>query len=599
MPVASLFRVIGYLLAVLSLYSSAYAQSTSPADQLTEREIGNIPAYGTRAVGEALEHMRAQAWEFRGRGPALARYFLYHQSPPNNSAFFFLLGAVGDTETAQILIRGLPDPPQPEDSVVSRHAGEIETAVGEILQNDRIRNAPAILESLEESLTKARRLAWGEFPAKVIIALIGQLKTPDAAETLQRLADDPDPVIRATTVAALGEAGQSSILPRLEQAMRDDRSPDVRSEAAEALGKTLSGKSVHFLRASLEKETDLRVVDSILESLVSLDVLPEDPKECLKLPKAGWDVEVIRPYFNCWQKTASREALIEQAISGTWAVRALALNALTHGRPLNGPLMVARPVSIHPLFDEPVRAKLLGAAVEVLSQDMGGSPSEDTISHTTAYMTKEAFWEITGHEMATALAFADRIQPMHGRYDYMGRFGASSFLASKDAETYTAWRRPGQLLSAALLALACALTLIPVKTRKFGAGLLAGIVLWIVFMMFETGVQKFPPPPLWVLSVPFMAFLAAGLASGTVASMKRKNWTKLMTSPVAAGMAALLICTYTRWQGWFPIGDGGWALFFDPIGCALLSALASFIISLGLLLGNLIYFQARPNEGSS
>jgi hypothetical protein len=197
------------------------------------------------------------------------------------------------------------------------------------------------------------------------------------------------------------------------------------------------------------------------------------------------------------------------------------------------------------------------------------------------------------------LGFADRIQPVHGRYDYIGRFGASSYLASKNADAYTALRRPGQLLWAAHLGLACALLLIPLQTRKFGAGLLAGIILWIVFMIFETGVQKFPPPPLWVLSVPFMAFLTAGLASGTVASMQRKNRTKLIASPMAAGIVALLICGNTRSQEWFPIGDGGWSLLLDPIGCALLSALVSFIISCGLFFGERVYLQARPSDGGS
>ncbi len=601
MPVASLFRVVVILLAFLCLSIPAYAQSTSPAEQLTEEEIGKITAYGIPARGEALERMREQAQqEFGGRGPELARYFLYHQSPPNNSAFFFLFRAVGDAETAKILIRSLPNPPKPVDGVMSRHAGEIEVAVGEILQNNSMRTDPAVLEALEETLTKARQLPWGEFPAKLIVASIGYLQTPEAAESLQNLADDPDAVIRAAAVAALGKTGQSSILPSLEQAMSDDPSPAVRSEAAEALAQASTEKSVPALLASLIKETNLHVIDSILKSLVSLRALPEEPKECLNLAKTGWDVETVRPYFNCWQKTASREAIIAQAISGTWAIRALALNALTQGRPPKGPLTPAKSASTHPLsFDEPTKAKLLQSAVEVLSHDIRGSHHKDTISHNTAYMTKEAFGEITGQDMATALAFADRIQPLHGRYDYIGRFGASSYLASKDAKAYTALRRSGQLLSAALLALACALPLIPLKTRKFGAALLAGIALWVVFMMFETGVQVFPPPPLWVLSVPFIAFLTAGLVSGAVAFMPCKSWTKLITSLMTAGIAALIISGYTRSQGWFPIGDGGWALFFDPIGCALLAAPASFIISLGLLLGERVCLQVGPSEGST
>lgn len=579
------FKVVVFLLALFGLYLPAYAQRSSPAEQLTEEEIRNMTAYGKLAEGEGLEGMREQAQqEFGGRGPALARHFLYHQSPPNNSVFFFLFGTVGEVETADILIHALPDPPKPVDSVVPRHPGEIEVAIEKILQNDSVRTDPAVLEALKETLTKARQHSADPFPVELLISLMGRLKTSEAAQLLQGLTQNSDPAIRAAAVDALGQTEQSSIHPILVEAMREDSHPAVRSEAAEALAQFPLEKSISFLLATLEKETNLQVIDAILTSLIALHALPEEPKECLKLAKMGWDVKAVMPYFYCWQKTAPHEALIEQAISGTWAVRALALNALTQYSHLQGPLTLAKPASMasHSL-EEPIKAKLLHSAIEILSHDMRGSHRQSSVSYSMVYMAKEAVWEITGHHMAAALAFADRIQPLHGRYDYIGRFGASSYLASKDAEAYSALRRPRQLLSAALLALASGLLLFPLPTRKFGAGLLGGICLWVIFMMLESGVQEFPPPPLWVLSVPFLAFLTAGLVTGAMAFKMRRSRTLVFTSPVTAGIAALVICSYTRSQGWYPIGDGGWALFFDPMGCALLAAPASFIISLGLM----------------
>jgi hypothetical protein len=101
--------------------------------------------------------------EFGNRGVEIADYFLRHTEPrPRNDAYFFVLRAVGDTETALVLIRALPNPPVHESGVLDRDFGEIEVAIRAMLEtNDPARADPRIASALLEAVATARAKPYG------------------------------------------------------------------------------------------------------------------------------------------------------------------------------------------------------------------------------------------------------------------------------------------------------------------------------------------------------------------------------------------------------------------------------------------------------
>jgi hypothetical protein len=196
---------------------------------------------------------------------------------------------------------------------------------------------------------------------------------------------------------------------------------------------------------------------------------------------------------------------------------------------------------------------------------------------------REAFWEISGRNMAVALAFADRIVPIHGRYTSIGRFGESYDLVSKDRAAYASWRRPQQLLAAGLAALLISPLLALKGLRKIAVAMLASLSMWAVWSAFQTDVRELPPAPLFFLTVSSLAFLSAGLVAGVFALLPVRGWVKVAAAPVIAGVGAFLICGFTRSTSLFPIESGGWELIFDPLGSALLAVPVALVLSLGLV----------------
>lgn len=375
-----------------------------------------------------------------------------------------------------------------------------------------------------------------------------------------------------------GRSGQD-----LEQALTSDQSPEERAQAAEALAEDSSAETVATLRSALKTETNPRVVDAIVKSLTRLEALPEDPDQCLQMANLGWDVSVVKAPFRCWRKTAGKKQLIEEATtSGNMAVRTLALTALTGKDRPRTPFGPARRKI--PEFEKSLRDKLLSSATEILEHDISVTPDQSLISTETAWLAKEALWDISGHQMAVALEYADRIGPLHYGYYSTGRYGVSYHLSNKDENAYSAVRRPQQWLAAGLLAILFALLLTVRELRPLCLSMLGASAFWVVWVLFETGLNVLPPPPLWYLTVSALAFLVSGLVSGIFGSMDTGKWSMLFMSPLVAGIAASVICYYTRAWELYPVDSGSWATLFDPIGCALMAIPTAFILSLLLLL---------------
>jgi hypothetical protein len=78
---------------------------------LSPSDVERIESYGAAwaLTADDAQPLTARARvEFAGRGTEIANRFLLHtDAPPRNDAYFFVLRAVGDTETALTLIRAL------------------------------------------------------------------------------------------------------------------------------------------------------------------------------------------------------------------------------------------------------------------------------------------------------------------------------------------------------------------------------------------------------------------------------------------------------------------------------------------------------------
>lgn len=200
--------------------------------------------------------IREAEQEFGGQGPALARHFLRHvQASPGNTAFFFLFRAVGDVETARVLIPALLDPPLIDAQVYGRDAGEIGVGVEALLKNDALSVDPAIVAALQETLLRARQRPGGDRVATIIVSLLGACKAPEATRLLESLASDADASIRFAAVSALGSSPSASAGLVLQRALSGDADPEARARAAGSLAQSGSPEAAASLQASLARET--------------------------------------------------------------------------------------------------------------------------------------------------------------------------------------------------------------------------------------------------------------------------------------------------------------------------------------------------------
>lgn len=242
-----------------------------------------------------------------------------------------------------------------------------------------------------------------------------------------------------------------------------------------------------------------------------------------------------------------------------------------------------RPASV-PLpavFEPALRDRLLLSAVAILSRPTSGFPRPHTLSYSTAQLTRDAFWEISGRNMAVALGFADRIVPVSGRHMSDGSFGESADLASKDRVSYVRARRPRQLIAAGVAILTISPLLAVGRFRKLAVSLILSLGLWTVWFSFQGSVRELPPPRFSFLTVSCLAFLSAGVAAGSLTLLRMHRWLRVIGAPIAAGIGAFVVCAVTRWAGWFPVGSEGWELVFDPLASVSLAVPVAILLALG------------------
>lgn len=574
------------MLPVLSV-SSAIALlllQAAPSSLDLQRLEKYSNAWADSDAGSQLEEQARL--DFGGRGVEIANHFLIHTGPrPRNDAFFFVLRAVGDPDTALALIRALPSPPTHESGILDRHFGEIAVAIEAVLTNEAARRDPRIVAALAQSISTARNKPSeiGRHEALEGVRLIGMCRSVEAARVLARFTTDPDPEIRTAAASALGQlepataaaaADPASPARDLLRLLVSDSSPSARRQAADSLGSSEGAAIDAGLRAALDDERDPRVVDGIVQALRRRGTSAEDPRQCRDLIGRTWEAVVAQQMLDCWLRQGiSREELVQAALEGSATQRAVALFTLTMPDPLASArsLVVDRSVQTR-LFEPPLRDRLLEAAVWVLSQG-------EAISASTRDTAEQALWNLSGRSMDRATAYADRVTPK------AARFRASAALARADARAYDATRRPQQAVIALAIALAFG-TLIVRRSplRRPALLLMMSAVGWALWTFQASGVRDLPPPPLQLLSVAALALLSAGTATGAATLIPQRARTVsstivrvILTLTTAAGVAGV-ICFATRTAGLFPSDLEGWELIFDPLGAAILAAAAAAIL---------------------
>jgi hypothetical protein len=417
------------------------------------------------------------------------------------------------------------------------------------------------------------------------------------------------------------EAGQiqTVTIETLARALQSDAEADARLQAATSLASLGLAEGVEPLRNALNVEKNPRVVDAIVAALERLNAPVVDPEASRRIAERCWEPAACSPLFERWRASVTRQGLIEAAITGPPILRALALHALVRvsepsarerplislpkeappppiDRPAPGSRIIAnRPIPVESPaprvdFDAATQDRLLTSVVEVLSHPVSAFPNaREAISHGTAQITQDAFWEVSGRKIEVALPYADRIEPPYGRYTSTGRYAASYDLYGKDPAGYLAYRRPRQFLAALLIALPFTIFLLHRWTRRSAVLLMVGVLGWGTWSLFMTGVREIPPPPLHLLTIACVAFLAAGSVSALLAFLSRAgtrfSWLrdglgKGGLAVVGAGGLAFAVCAWTRWNDLFPIGGEGWELIFDPLGSGILAVGAAVLLSL-------------------
>lgn len=615
------------ILGAIALAASAQAQPLSPAEleklARFEREHGfaGMPRQFREREAPRVERAYAAARaEFAGQGARIAEHYLRHTgTPPGAGAYFFVLEAVADAETAFALIGGLVEPPEPESGPefesggrrqrLPRYEGEIETALEAVLAADAVARDPRIAQAIADAITqlRAKPRGIGRGTATRAVGLLGKCDSDAAREALRRLAVDADADFRAAAVAALGSAGAAPDSALFARTLLEDTQPRARSEAAAAIAKLQAREALPALRRALAEERNPEVTDAVVQALAALKALPDDPRQCFEAAARSWEAHAAALAFACWRAQASREALVQAALEAPHVVRVLAMAALFERPPARDlpvvrfpqpsappppappgarasiavvPPPAATPAPAPPAFDDQTRKRLLESAVQVLSRAARAYPAKpDTVSPSLAYQLNSLLFDLAGGDMRLALQYGDRIVTRASRSVNDGSLAASYALQNRDARGYEMLRRPKQAMLAAALA-ACALLLLAFpQTRAAAVAAALPPAAWALWTLSIGGVRELPPLVLAPLTIVGSASIVAAIVAAAAALWRERGHAQgwagaILVGGGAMGVAAVtafFVCGAARWYDVFPITSEGWELIFDPIGAALVA----------------------------
>jgi HEAT repeat protein len=99
--------------------------------------------------------------------------------------------------------------------------------------------------------------------------LLGYLGDHSAVETLEKALRDPEATVREQVASALGHIGDPRAVPSLIACLSEDKAPDVRGAAAQALGAIGGKDAISALEKAQKSEADgfvQRLIKTSLES---------------------------------------------------------------------------------------------------------------------------------------------------------------------------------------------------------------------------------------------------------------------------------------------------------------------------------------------
>jgi MFS family permease len=107
----------------------------------------------------------------------------------------------------------------------------------------RLPHSPAVIRALE-SMLGYEGLVELQYAA---LNSLGRLKARESGTRIAQFLEDPNPLLRARAMRALGDIRDDSYLPRIRQMLRDDPEIDGRLAAVSALGKFRDQESIDAL----------------------------------------------------------------------------------------------------------------------------------------------------------------------------------------------------------------------------------------------------------------------------------------------------------------------------------------------------------------
>ena len=200
-----------------------------PALDSTEQAVlaDVLRRYSRKLTGEADARVAAYFRDKPAAGTAMSE--LSARRMWRRAAAAYRLGDMADPKVAPALLTALDDPKRPVRAAAARSLG--------------------CLGIVDAALPLVEALVSGRVPASVAGEALVELG-PGAVPELRRIAEHPEPQIRAVAITLMGLVGDSHDAPLAVRAL-EDPSADVRRAAAEALGRIGGAAAEPPLRVAL------------------------------------------------------------------------------------------------------------------------------------------------------------------------------------------------------------------------------------------------------------------------------------------------------------------------------------------------------------
>ena len=197
---------------------------------------------------------------------------LQDSSPDVRRTAALSLGKIGHAAGTQGLVQALSD----SDPLVREYSAKALGHFGEVVKTDAALALMSALGDESSAVKKSAATALGNMgirepmislliekfavgdiqSRRAVVHAFMHLEEHGTYSALLAALDDPDPMVRQGTIAALGELGDQRVLPTFRKILLRDRNVGVRSEAAYRLGKLGDRADIPFLQKAAKQNTN-------------------------------------------------------------------------------------------------------------------------------------------------------------------------------------------------------------------------------------------------------------------------------------------------------------------------------------------------------